>query len=499
MKTTPLFITGTIVTVIVLMLAQTDAPSIAPVNDSPSCDLVDRYQEIIKKTDVAPVWSVHEIGRPRLITCDEMQYVAYYDADRFLTLAQRNLDSENWTKYVFPVQMGWATGGHAKLTLVLDRDGYIHISSYRRSLLKGPPPPPQKIYYRSKKPHDISKFERLTMISKDEDPGYPTFISGPDDELYFTYRQGGSGAGDQIFNIYNPETRTWERLFDTPLFDGQGEMNAYGGPRPGPDGIWHATWVWRNTPDNATNHSVSYARSKDMRNWETVDGSPIELPITSNTRGVIVDPAGPGDGISNMTSGGLGWDTHQRTIRTYHKFDNEGNSQVFNARFENGDWHIVQATDWNFRWNYEGRGALPPVVRVGNVTPGETGKLQLVVWNKYKGKELIILDEKTLEPIKRTQPVDSPEWKEAMLVPELDFQVKPNPELLREGGPMEVTLIEDMAGASDRSRSHDNSESFDNSVRYILRWEHAGRNRDRPVPEPWPEPTMLRVYKIERN
>ena len=305
MKIGRFFNTGMTFIYLVMMCAQTGAQSIPAVDDATPCVLADRNQKIVKIIDTAPVWSAHYTGPPNLITVGDLQYIAYYDKDRFLTIAQRKLGSNNWTTHVFPVQMGWATGGHAQLTLVLDRDGYIHISSYRRSLLKSPPSPPQKIYYRSIKPHDISEFERLTMISGDENPGYPTFISGPDDELYFTYRQGGSGAGDQIFNIYNPDTRTWERLFDTPLFDGRGEMNAYGGPRPGPDGIWHATWVWRNTPDNATNHSVSYARSKDMRNWETVDGSPIELPITSDTRGVIVDPAGPGDGISNMTSGGL--------------------------------------------------------------------------------------------------------------------------------------------------------------------------------------------------
>jgi hypothetical protein len=473
-----------LLTSIALVCVQAIAQT-SPLDDTlTSLGLVENYEEILKEIDVALVWSAHQIGSPDLITSDEFQYVAYYDIDRYLTVASRQLGSENWTRYVFPVQMGWATGGHARLSLALDRDGYIHIASYRRSLLQGPPTPPEKIYYRSKNSHDIAEFERLAMISDDEAPGYPTFITGPDDELYFTYRQGASGRGDQIFNVYNHNARTWERLYDTPLFDGRGRMNAYGGPRLGPDGIWHATWVWRDTPDNATNHSVSYARSRDMRNWETADGSPVNLPITSETEGVIVDPAGPGSGISNMTSGGLGWDSQNRTIRTYHKFDKDGNSQVFNARFEDGHWNIVQATVWNFRWNYEGTGALPSVIRIGNVSIGESGTLELVVWSRHHGDELIILDENSLKPIKRTKPEDMPEWKEEMLVPKLDFMVEPNPELLRDGGPMEVTLIEDMG------------ETVHEEVKYILRWEHAGRNRDRPVPEPWPEPTMLRVYKI---
>ncbi len=452
-----------------------------------SQDLAERYEDVIKVIEIAPVWSAHKTGSPYLITTDEFQYAAYYDKDRYLTVAQRKLGSDSWAFSVFPVQMGWATADHARLSLVLDRDGYLHLTAYRRGLQEGPPTPPEKIYYRSENPHDIQEFERQIMVSEDEGPEYPTFIKGPDDELYFTYRQGGSGSGDQIFNVYDPETKTWERLHDTPLFDGRGEMNAYGGPRLGSDGNWHATWVWRDTPDNATNHSVSYARSNNLRSWETVDGKPVELPITSDTEGVVVDPdAGRGDGISNMTSGGLGWDTQQRTIRTYHKFDEKGNSQVFNARFEDGQWNIVQATDWDFRWNYEGTGALPSVVRVGDVKPGEAGTLELVVWSRHYGDEKIILDENSLEPVKRTELEETPEWERALKVPELDFQVEPNSELLRNGGPMEVSLIEDM------------DEAVHENVKYILRWEHAGRNRDRPVPEPWPEPTMLRVYKIAK-
>ncbi len=75
--------------------------------------------------------------------------------------------------------------------------------------------------------------------------------------LYFEYRQGSSGRGDQIDNVHDPDTRTWQRLLDVPLLDGRGLMNAYGGPRFGLDGMWHAVWVWRNTPCNSTNHTLS--------------------------------------------------------------------------------------------------------------------------------------------------------------------------------------------------------------------------------------------------
>ncbi len=42
------------------------------------------------------------------------------------------------------------------------------------------------------------------------------------------------------------------------------------GPVRGPDGLFHVVWVWRDTPDRATNHHLSYARSRDLQRWETL-------------------------------------------------------------------------------------------------------------------------------------------------------------------------------------------------------------------------------------
>ncbi len=457
-------------------------------------DFSEFYEDVLEQIDVGPAWSVHRIGSPRLLTRDGVQYVAYYDDERYIRLAQRELGSSDWSFHRFPVQMRWATGGHANFALALDRDGYIHMCAYRRDLQRGPSAPPRKIYYRSEEPHCIGEFERLYMVSESELPDYPTFLLGSDEELYFEYRAGTSGAGDHVYNIYDPDSRSWERVHDGPFFDGQGRMNAYGFPRLREDGNWHVVWCWRDTPDNATNHSPSYARSEDMRSWKTAGGEPIELPITVETEGVVFDPdAGVGDGISNMTTGGLGFDSEARPIISYHKFDEDGNSQIYNARFEDDRWHRVQATDWDFRWNYGGAGALPRVVGTGSVSQAEGGALEHIVWNRYSGEELIILDEESLEPIRRTDDASqaqtrqpTPEWKKVMEYPELDFEVA-----ARQGRPdtgrMEVNVIGpylEWPGETEEG------------VRYVLRWEHAGGNRDRRVSRPWPEPTMLRVYKV---
>ncbi|CAF2459619.1 unnamed protein product [Rotaria sp. Silwood2] len=35
------------------------------------------------------------------------------------------------------------------------------------------------------------------------------------------------------------------------------------------------------------------------------------------------------------------------------------------------------------------------------------------------------------------------------------------------------------------------------NIRYVLRWETLGSNRDQPRPPPYPSPSMLRVYAVK--
>jgi hypothetical protein len=44
----------------------------------------------------------------------------------------------------------------------------------------------------------------------------------------------------------------------------------------------------------------------------------------------------------------------------------------------------------------------------------------------------------------------------------------------------------------------DDGGSPDPATRYLLRWETLEANRDQPRPEPWPGPSMLRLYHIKK-
>jgi hypothetical protein len=410
--------------------------------------------------DVAPVWAGHPVGFA-LFTAPPQQYVAFYDADRRLTIGVRDLGSPEWHFRILPTSVGWDS--HNYVTLTLDDDEHLHISGNMHNV--------PLIYFRTTRPREIDSLEQVeSMVGREEGRmTYPRFFRGPANELIFTYRDGGSGRGNQIYNVYDHETRTWRRLLDEPLIDGRGEMNAYPqGPQRGPDGFYHLVWVWRNTPDCATNHSLSYARSRDLVNWETSRGEPLDLPITIDN-GEIIDPVPPGGGMINGNTR-IGFDSRQRVVIAYHKFDEDGKTQLYNARLEDGDWRIYQTSDWDYRWEFSGGGSIIFEVRVEAVRVEPDGTLTQGYTHVKHGSGAWKLDEQTLRPI---GPHERPPAR-----------------------PAELEKIEsDFPGMQVRWAG-DSGRSGERGARYMLRWEALPQNRDRPREGPLPDPVMLRVYRF---
>ncbi|HLS27919.1 MAG TPA: BNR repeat-containing protein [Opitutales bacterium] len=415
--------------------------------------------DIAEPIDVAPVWSAHPVGFS-LLTHGEKQFVAFYDAERTMTVGVRGLEEEEFTFVQLPRRTGWDS--HNYITMAVGNDGFLHLTGDMHGS--------KLLYFRTERPGDISTFRQIEeMVGRDETRmTYPRFFRGAGNELIFTYRQGGSGNGEQIYNRYEPETRTWKRLLDQPLVSGEGLKNAYlDGPRRGPDGFYHLAWIWRDTPDCETNHHISYARSRDLMKWERGDGKPLELPITFGS-GAVVDPVEPeGGAINNNVR--LGFDSRHRPIISYHKFDGDGNTQIYNARLEEGEWKIYQTTNWKHRWWFEGRGSIIFKLRVRNVAPVSEGRLRQDFDHWVYGNRRLMLDEETLQPVEeREVPRSRPEELEVV---ESDFPG------------MQVRW------AGDSGRSPDGS-------RYLLRWETLPQNRDRARKGDLPEPTMLRLYDL---
>ena len=368
------------------------------------------------------------------------------------------MDEKKWKIVALPEKVVWDS--HNYVTLAVDGADCLHLSGNMHCV-------PLK-YFRMAKPMDVDSFERAPMIGTQEDKcTYPRFFPGAKGELIFMYRDGRSGNGEQIFNAYDTSAKVWRRLLDKPLTSGQGKMNAYfAGPERGPDGRFHLCWVWRNTPDCATNHDISYARSADLEHWETVAGAALTLPITVGGP-EIVDPVPPGGGAIN---GGVrfGFDSKNRVVIAYHKFDEAGKTQLYATRFEDGAWKSRQLSRWDYRWEFSGGGSIVFEINVAAPRMRGAGRMECAYNHAQYGAGKFVLDEETLAVLETVADAPSPT--------------------------KEKTEEADPQGLQARQAA-DVGVSPESDTRYELRWETLGANRDKPRPEPWPKPTMLRVVK----
>jgi len=431
------------------------AESQEPTKAAPPSETVD---EVL---DVALVWAGHPVGFS-LLTHGGRQYVAYYDDQRRMTVAERALGDRTWKKTVLPESVVWDS--HNYITMTADDDGHLHLSGNMHVV--------PLIYFRTTKPGDSSTFERVkTMVGPNEQrTTYPHFLRGPKNELIFTYRDGSSGNGDQIYNVYDHKTRAWMRLLDKPFTDGEGERNAYLDlPQRGPDGYFHMVWVWRETPDAATNHDPTYARSRDLVHWEKSDGTPLPLPINLKA-GDVVDPVPVGGGIINGNVK-LGFDAKKRPVVSFHKYDASGKTQIYNARREGDAWKLYQTSDWDWRWDFGGGGSIPFAVRVGPVRVRPDGTLTQTYSSEKYGSGTWILDEATLKPTGTL--TERPAY------------------------PPQIAKVESAFPGMRPNWAGDAGKSGESGVRYVLRWETLGQNRDRPREGALPPPSMLRLYKLK--
>jgi hypothetical protein len=338
---------------------------------------------VVDKLDIAPAWAGDPVPLA-ILTQPPDQFIAYYDADRQMTVVQRNLNERTWITTKLGLITDW--DAHKYITMAMDDDGYLHLCG---NLHVTP-----LIYFRTAQSRNASTFVKLDRMvgTNERRTTYPIFFRGPENEFIFTYRDGMSGNGNQIYDIYDVKTKTWKRLLDQPLTDGEGKRNAYfNGPILGPDGYFHLTWVWRESGDCSSNHDLSYARSKDLLSWETSTGKPLKLPI------VFAISFGP---LNKENDGTL-------TQKFYH------------VKFGNGTWAID-----------------PETLRA-------TGTVQ------------------------------------------------------RETIPPSLLKVEGTFPGLGARFVEDSGKYNVADTRFIIRWESLEGNGDRPIPPPYPSPSMLRVYAIK--
>lgn len=416
------------------------------------------------------VWAGQPVGFS-LLTDKNRQYIAYYNADRNMVVGQRNLDEPKFNLTILPATSRETAGGtstvlgwdsHNSVTLGIDPDGYIHLAG---NMHVHP-----ITYFRSTKPNDISTLvQEMKMVGANETRcTYPHFMNSREGDLIFHYRDGASGNGNEIYNIYNTKSRQWQRLLDTPLTDGQGLMNAYQTqPTLLADNWYHVYWVWRDTPDCSTNHDLSYIKSPDLKNWYNAFGEKIKLPVTLDDKSVIVDPIPAKGGIINLAAS-LCFDKKGSPLFAYHKYDEKGNLQFYTARLSGKKWVVKQLTNWDYRWEFSGGGSIVFEVRIGGFRNRGDGSYELDYGHIKYGNGTFLINESL----------------------EISGIVK------KPGLPAELSKIEGSFPGLEVRTAGDTGANQESNSRYLLKWETLPANRDQARPEPWPAPSQLYLFKL---
>lgn len=210
-----------------------------------------------------------------LASFKELQFIAYYDAEGYVVVGKRHLKDTVW-QLQKTIYKGNIKDAHNCISIAVDGDGYLHMAWDHHNN--------QLHYCKSAAPLSLELTAAMPMIGNAENKlTYPEFHKLPNGNLLFLYRDGGSGNGNLVINGYDVKTKQWSRL-QTNLIDGEGKRNAYWQACIDVKGVIHISWVWRESPDVASNHDMNYAVSKDGgHTWQQSTGEKYKLPISMAT------------------------------------------------------------------------------------------------------------------------------------------------------------------------------------------------------------------------
>jgi hypothetical protein len=233
-----------------------------------------------KSVDVDSGWANNSVNtvifrKNSLVTFKGTQYIAFYNNEKFVVLGKRKTGTSQWLLKTTAYK-GNAADAHNTISIMVDGAGYLHISwDHHGNSLN---------YCKSKSAGSLELTDKLSMTGSNEQKvTYPEFHKLANGNLLFLYRDGQSGKGNLVLNSYDIKTKQWTQLH-TNLIDGEGQRNAYWQACTDAKGTIHLSWVWRESPDVASNHDMCYAKSADGgKTWSTSVGKKYTLPITATT------------------------------------------------------------------------------------------------------------------------------------------------------------------------------------------------------------------------
>ena len=312
-----------------------------------------------------------------LVTHGDEQYISYYDADGYLVLGKRKLNSKQWTLHRTQYR-GNVKDAHNIISIMVDGEGYLHVSFDHHG---------HKLNYcRSIAPGSLELGDKMPMTGVDEgNVTYPEFYPLTDGDLLFVYRSGSSGRGNLVMNRYSLKDHKWARVQDV-LIDGEDKRNAYWQLYVDEKGTIHLSWVWRETWQVETNHDLCYARSFDNGvTWYKSDGEQYKLPITaSNAEYACRIPQN--SELINQTSmsADAGGNPY---IATYWRSSDSEVPQYRIVWNDGKTWHNRQVTDRKTPFTLKGGGTkMIPVARPRIVV--EDGEIFYIFRDEERGSRV---------------------------------------------------------------------------------------------------------------
>ena len=274
------------------------------------------------------------IAKNNLVTYNGNQYIGYGDSGGRVSIIKRNLSTGTIVKTQLSSFLSLGNDEHNIVAISVDNNGFLHICFGMHDVaLK---------YYKSINPEDPTSWSGpLSMLGTNESSvTYPMWIKNPmSGELYFTFRSGASGNGNQFFYHYNTTTSSWEAALGTGsqglLVSLEPSHSAYLNGLPKWDAsakrlYWN--WSWDTT---GVNQFLVYW---DGASWFQFGGTPQTIPVTSSNLNPVVSVAtSVVQNDFNVDSGGV--------IYIAYQAPDAGNSyQIYVAESSTGSFVVHQIT-----------------------------------------------------------------------------------------------------------------------------------------------------------
>ena len=296
-------------------------------------------------------------------TASNYQFAAYYTTASEIMIARRQVGAETWQVYDSGIADSTVSDDHDVIAIAVDSAGYMHMSWGMHNI--------SLQYAISSTPVTGATLNSITFTQQTaaNDPTlfpnsgadtnevtYPQFYTIPNSSnLLFTYRNGGSGGGsgngNQYFDVYNPSTKTFSHNF---VINGElTSVNAYLNRLVfDSNSNLLMSWTWRATPNWQTNSNIMFAQSPDVgTTWFQQGGGPqYTLPIIqsgtpASSVGQIIENIPQNSSFINQTSMTVD-NSNNPLIATYlAPTAGNPNRQYVLYYYSGGQWRSTQVTD----------------------------------------------------------------------------------------------------------------------------------------------------------